>query len=397
MELEGKEKEMFDLLKATIEDAVKDMNKGNITEKQAQELISKAISDNKIDLENDKSFKELKSALETQGLTIKSLQENGGKEQFKSIRDQIKEQMIARKEELAKFKSGALQAFPITIKVAAEMGDGNTNYTQEYFEPGISVAPRYQNTLLTALNWGRSSKETFAYVQMVNPDGAAAIQADGTIAPLVDFDLSKATSTAVDIVARIDISEDTLDDYDGIATLVQNELKYKIDLATEQSIYTVITGASGSFVLTNLATLKPNTLDCIRAAVTQIEESGFGMADTVVLRPSEWYNLVSAKDTDADYIMLPIVTYNGTVVDNLKVIKSTGVAAGYILVFDSKKVNVMNYQEYAASFGYIGNNFGEFIMTLRGKRRIHKFVKTNDAGSFVYDQIATIKAAITEV
>ena len=395
--LEGKEEEMYNALKATIENVVQKQHSGFISETKAQELIAAKIKELDFDLNDNEQFKELKKALETQGLTIKSLQENPRSAKGETIAEQIKKQMIERKDELARFKSGALQAFPLTIKVAAEMGSGNTNYTQEQIEPGYTVANRYKNTLLEWLRWGNSNKETFSYVQMINPDGAAAIQADGTIAPLVDFDIAKTSTTAADVVARVDISEDMLDDYDGIATLVQNELKYKIDLLTESSIYTVITTAAGGFVLTGLATVKPNTLDCIRAAVTQIEESGFGMADTVVLRPSEWYNLVSAKDSDAGYVMLPIVTFNGTVIDNLKVLKSTGIADGYLLVFDSSKVNVLNYMNYTASFGYIANNFGEFIMTLRGKRRLHKFVKSNDAGSFVYDAIATIKAAITEV
>lgn len=395
--LEGENAEIYQALKNEIESATNKMAKGYISEQKAQELIAAKIKELDFDLENNEQFKDVKAALNAQGLTIKALTEGGSKEVHKSIAEQIKEQMTARKSEVEQFKSGALRAFPLVIKVAAEMGGGNANYDQEQIEPGYSIAPRYANTLLGWLKWGSSSKEAYSYMQMVNPDGAAAIQADGTIAPLIDFDLTKTTSTAVDVVGRVDISEDMLDDYDGLATLIQNELKYKVDLLTESSIYTVITGASGGFVLTGLATLKPNTLDAIRAAATQIEESGFGMADTVVLRPSEWYNLVSAKDTDAAYVMLSIVTYLGTTIDNLKVLKSTGIAAGKLLVFDSSKVNVLNYKNFEASFGYIGNNFGEFVMTLRGKRRLHKFVKSNDVGSFVYDDIATIKAAITEV
>lgn len=395
--LEGENAEMYQALKNEIESATDKLAKGYISETRAQEMIAEKIKALKFDLDDNEQFKEIKAALNVQGLTIKGLTEGGGKETHKSIAEQIKEQMIARKSEVEQFKSGALRAFPLVIKVAAEMGGANANYDQEQIEPGYSIAPRYANTLLTWLKWGSSSKEAYTYMQMVNPDGAAAIQADGTIAPLIDFDLTKTTSIAVDVVGRVDISEDMLDDYDGLATLIQNELKYKVDLLTESSIYTVITGASGGFVLTGLATLKPNTLDCIRAAATQIEESGFGMADTVVLRPSEWYNLVSAKDTDAAYVMLSIVTYLGTTIDNLKVLKSTGIAVGKLLVFNSTKVNVLNYKNFEASFGYIANNFAEFVMTLRGKRRIHKFVKSNDVGSFVYDDIATIKAAITEV
>jgi hypothetical protein len=397
MELEGKDKEMFDLLKASIEGAVKDMNKGNITEQQAKDLIAKSLTDNKIDLENNDTFKELKEALNAQGLTLKAMQDNPRKEKIKPLAVQIKEQMEARKDELARFKSGAAQGFPLVLKVAAEMSSSNADYDQEYIEPGYTMPQRYANTLLTWLKWGNSTKEAFSYIQMKNNDGAAAIQADGTIAPLVDFDLAKTTSVAADAVGRVDISEDTLDDYDGLANLIQNELKYAVDLVLETAIYTVIKNAAGAFALTTLKVVKPNVLDCIRAAATQIEESGFGMADTVVLRPSDWFNLVSSKDLEADYVMIPIVTYQGTVIDNLKVLKSTGVEADHILVMDSTKVNVLSYQTFAASFGYIANNFGEFVMTLRGKRRDHKFVKSNNAGSFVYDDITTIKAAILEV
>lgn len=394
--LEGKDEELYKALEGTITSSIEKMNKGYISAEKAAELIGEKIKT--LDIKDNEDFKQLKAAIEQHGLAIKSMIETGKSAKGKTVAEQIKEQVEANKEKWQSFKNGELKAFDLVIKVAAEMGTGNANYKGEEIEAGYSVAPRYKNSLMEWLRWGSSSKETFSYIQMINPDGAAVIQADGTIAPLLDFDIAKTTITAADSVARVDISEDMLDDYEGLASLINNELAYKVDLVLEAAIYTTITGASGAYAMTTLsAGAKPNVLDCIRAAVTQIEESGFGMADTVVLRPSDWFNLVSAKDLDLSYVMLPIVTFNGTQVDNLKVIKSTGVTAGYILVFDSTKVSVLNYKGFSAQLGYIANNFAEFVLTIRGKRRTHRFVKSNDAGSFVYDAISTIKTALTEV
>ena len=399
--LEGKEEEMYNALKGTIQSETEKLTKGYITEAKMLETIGAKIKELDFNLDEMKAFTDLKSVLESQGLQLKKLQDNGIKDEYKSTATQIKEQMLSRKEELSQFKSGALHAFDFVFKVAAQM-TGPTNsgapaFSPEQWEAGVTPIHRYKPNLLEAIPQGNSDKETYSYIQMVNPDGAAAIQADGTLAPLIDFDVAKVTTTAVDSVARVDISEDMLDDFAGLATIVDTELKYKIDLAAENSIYTIITTAAGAFVMTTLKVIKPNLLDVIRACVTQIEENGFGMADTVVLRPSDWFNLISAKDNNANYVMLQIVTRNGTVVDDLKVVKSTtsGITAGNILVFDSRKVNFLNYKPYSAQLGYINDNFGKFIMTIRGKRRFHKFIKTNDVGSFVYDAIATIKTAIT--
>lgn len=396
MELNEKEKALVD----HITEQMKRQTAGMITKDQMEAAIAEKTKELEFDLSDDESFKSLKKALETIGLELKSMKETG-KPQYKSVRDQIKEQIEARAEEFKQFRNKALQTFELTIKTAGEMlestNTGSPAFTPSAFEPGYTMPMRKKPSIIQMVNNGSTDSATYTYIQLVNPDGDAAITADGTIAPLIDFDLAKVTSTAVDITDRVDISEDMLDDFSGLANIIENELRYKVDIAADAAVLAVIIAAASAFTQTDIEVEKPNTIDAIRAAATQIEATAFGKANLVAMNPVDFMNMVSSKDSTANYVMLPIVTFLGTQIDDLMVYKSSDITAGNILVMDGTKVHVLELKSFSAQIGYIANNFTEFVQTIRGKRRLHKFVKSNEAGAIVYDAISDIKTAITAV
>lgn len=399
--LEGRDEEIFTALKTFIASEQEKFSKGYISETNMLEAITREVNKNKFDLNNDESFKKIEKALNDMGLQIKQMTE-GKHTSAKSVRDQVKEQLESRKDEWDSFKRKAIREFDFNIdwtaaKAAATMlySTHGVDSAREFVEPGFTDIARQQPRIIQVCNYGPTDSLYYSYVQKVNQEGTAAVTAEGTIAPLIDFELDKVTSTAVDIPGRIEISEDMLSDVTGMADMIDRELRYHVDKAVDDAVLTQIIASASAFTQTGIAVVSPNTLDCIRAAATQIEATGFGMANFCALHPVDFMNMVSSKDNDANYIMLPIVTFNGTQIDNLIVVKTTQVTAGNVLVADGMKINVKEYGGYEAGFGYTGTNFPTWIVTLRGRRRIHKFIKSNEAGSVVYDAIADIQTAIT--
>ena len=61
------------------------------------------------------------------------------------------------------------------------------------------------------------------------------------------------------------------------------------------------------------------------------------------------------------------------------------------------KYNVTDYVSYTIRIGWINDQLITNEFTMVGESRFHAFVKKLDEQAFIYDDIATIQAAITAV
>ena len=394
----GKEQEFITALKTFITAEINKQAAGKATPQEVSDNITKALKEYKINLADSEDFTRLKTALDDIGVQLKSFTEKGG-DKPKTVKEQITEQLTTRKDEWDAFKQRKNKEFVLTVsKAAATMlyaTHGNDSGRIEYI-PGITEIAQQQPSIIQFCNSGSTGSLSLVYIQKINKEGNAAVTAAGTIAPLIDFEIDAVTSTAVDVPGRIEIHENMLNDIDFLTQSVEYELRYEVDKAADDAVLSTITGAASAFTQTGIEVVNPNTLDCIRAAATQIEATGFGRATLVCMNPVDFMNMVSSKDNNANYVMLPIITFNGTQIDNLTVYKTTQVAAGNLLVADGSKLHVYEYGSYEAAMGYQNDDFPQWIVTIRGRRRLHKFVKSNEAGSVVYDAIADIQTAITK-
>jgi len=59
------------------------------------------------------------------------------------------------------------------------------------------------------------------------------------------------------------------------------------------------------------------------------------------------------------------------------------------------KYNVVNYVPFSVRIGWINDQFITNKFTMVGESRYFQYVKNLDQAAFVYDDIATVKAAIT--
>ena len=60
------------------------------------------------------------------------------------------------------------------------------------------------------------------------------------------------------------------------------------------------------------------------------------------------------------------------------------------------KYNTTNYMPYTVKIGWVNDDFIKNQFVILAESRFHAFVKKLDEQAFIYDDIATIKTAITK-
>lgn len=385
-----------------VQKSIDDKTKGLITEEAMGKAIAKALTELKVDITADPKFKELETTIKNLGIEFTAIKEHPQSSKFKSIREQIKDQLAEKKAEMDAFTKNPNGSFTLNLKVAGSMLNSTNlsgnNLPVAEVEAGITMPIVRPLNLLARVNRGRTGAAAYQYIQGVNRDGNAAIINDATVAPLVDFDLASTVIAPIDSVGATNVHVNMLNDIEGLESEIQSNLQYECYLAAENNIGTYLTGIiAGAFADPGLDFTTPNNFDALLACAAQIKAAN-GQADTAVLNPVDFAQMVGSKGSDGHYVMPPFSMSNGQSVAGLTLIESNAITAGNVLVYDSSKVRVLDYQDLEITFGWDGaNGFRDRIVTILGILRFYRFVKSNHTALFIYDSFEDIIAAITAV
>ena len=81
-------------------------------------------------------------------------------------------------------------------------------------------------------------------------------------------------------------------------------------------------------------------------------------------------------------------------VKGARIIENTGLTAGKVLIGDFRKLHIGTKGGVEIEMtNSDGTDFTKDILTVKLRRRVASYVRTNDVGAFWYGTIATIKAA----
>ena len=144
-------------------------------------------------------------------------------------------------------------------------------------------------------------------------------------------------------------------------------------------------------------------MDVVNACITDIytthnyqDEMPY-MANLVLVNPSDFYiQLVSAKDLNGLPLYPQAGLFNQVVIGGVTIVPEESIPAGKIFVCDMTKYNTTNYMPYTVKIGWVNDDFIKNQFVILGESRFHAFVKKLDEQAFIYDDIATIKTAITK-
>jgi HK97 family phage major capsid protein len=350
----------------------------------------------------------LKDDLQAIGLKVEAIKEPvKSKGTDKSIAQQMKEYAEANKEEWEAFKTGKATkrfTFPVIIKAAGTMLESGNLNGSAYLPvvqmlPGVIDLVRNRHLLEQYLPSNTATSPTIVWVNKVNPDGNAEMTPEGSLKPLVDFELETETSTAKKITAAEKVSKEMLNDFAYMASMMEQELRYQVDKLADDQLLTGdgtgqnlkgITEYATAYTLTTVETTDPNNADAIIAAMAQLESLNF-MGTICFVNPIDKANMKLTKTSTGERL----VALNTNEDVGVTVVSSNKIPQGYFLLADLQYYKKFDLEAYNVSLGWENDDFRKNLVTMLGERRLHAFSSDNHAGAFIYDTFDNVKTAIT--
>jgi hypothetical protein len=356
--------------------------------------------------------KGIRSILKKQGEELTKLQ-NEGKQSFEdmSVRSQVAKWVNDNKETIEAIRAGQNRALPpMQIRAAATMTNTTVNAGSSVYLPnsgaiqgGVNDLNRNKPTFWNRLTKGRTKLNPYVWVNKTNKQGNAQFIGEGVLKPLASFDLSVESSVPKKVAERMKASTELLYDIDGMTSLIENELRYEVEMAANTATLTGtasstspagITTLASAFTLTTVETTEPNNLDAIRAAIAQLKTLNYDRDIVAFINPIDAANMDLAKASDGHYILPPFTTSDGQSLKGITIIEDNNIAVGNLLIGDMSKYKILMYQDFFIQWGWENDDFSKNLVTVIGEMRFHQFFGANDAGAFIYDAFADIKTAI---
>ncbi|MCK5788617.1 MAG: phage major capsid protein [Chlamydiia bacterium] len=372
-------------------------------------------------MDNVKNFsedevKKLNEIIVTQGEAIKDL-ENGisGGNEFESEFDQIKHYISENIDEIKGLYKNKGKQMEFEVKAVGNMTTSSGAMIDQPRALGPISNPNMRSANLVNLcSVSSTNLPSFPYVDTIPKDGVALNVAEGTAKPQVDFKWEVRFSNPTKVAAFEIITEEASQDVANLMSVAKNYLRKRHDIAIEKDIYFgdgTAPNSEGATVLARafnaggmaLKVATPNFIDAIFAAIVDIQtthnyaDEDSYYADVVLVNPIDFFiNYSTAKDGMQRPLYPQASTTGSVTVGQVTIYQSERIPAGKIFVADMSKYNLKKYKSYTVRIGWHNDDFikNQFVMV--GESRYHAYVKHLDKAAFIYDDLATIIAAITK-
>lgn len=368
----------------------------------------------------NQSTKALKDAIQAQGLAMQKIVEgmpNGHNKN--TVKAQIDKFIEDNFDEIKRIKKAG-QGF-IELKVVGSITTGSASVPDGIPTlQGVQVAPpnnvNFRSTIIDGLvTTFPTNQASYAYTESIPKDGDYTFLAEGGTKQEIDFKVETRYAAPKKLAAYEKLTEEAVTDIPNLQSIAYDYLRRKHDLKRENGILfgdgtgdnlkgaTVYGRAFSAGDLANMV-VDPNFMDVVNAAITDIftthnyqDEMPY-MANIVMINPADFYiELVSAKNSFGMPLYPQASLFNRVTIGGATIIPYMDIPAGKIFVADLSRYNITNYVGYTVRIGWVNDDFIKNQFVILGESRLHGFVKKLDEVAFLYDDIATIKAAIEKV
>ena len=294
--------------------------------------------------------------------------------------------------------------FSIELRAATTITTANATNAKHLLRyeviPGIQESPREDNAILPVVMKGGTNSRTIYWVNRVNKEGGSAFIAEGTLKPLMDWEYNEESSEAKKIAVRTKVSTEMLFDNpymeSEIRMLMQRDLmdvtneKLLTGLGNATEIKGITVGAAG-YTGTGLdgTIIQANNVDAIRAGILQLRLLNY-RPDVLLINPTEAASLDLLKTETGHYIRIEVEG----ILRMVRIIETANIPVGKLLLLDSARWFVRVYEQLRLEFGWENDDFSKNLVTVIAEMRLHSWQNSIDAGSVLYDDFATIKAAL---
>lgn len=381
-----------------------------------QDLQTKAIENavNPLKEELTKAQKNLDQA----GLEIEALKSKGG-ENAQSIENQLKQALTENHEAIKNIAKTGTGLVEITLKVVGDVTTASGTNVSPPAITGTQQAPisnvNYRNFDVAPLTTNIStSMAAYAYTEAKPKEGDYSFLAEGAIKPQTDFTWETNYAKPVKAAAWVRLTDESVQDIAGLESVARDLLFKKHNIKKAKGILygdgispnpkgATTYGRAFSAGALALSVVNPNFMDVVNAAITDIatthnyEDEMPYMANLVLVNPNDFFiQLVSAKDLNGLPLYPSASLFNTVNIGGVTIMPEETIPAGKIFVCDMSRYNTTNYLPYTVKIGYVNDDFIKNQFVILGESRFHAFVKKLDEQAFIYDNIATIKTAITK-
>jgi len=260
--------------------------------------------------------------------------------------------------------------------------------------PGIIYNPLRRNRIRDIISSGTTGSNVVSFVREYSITSNTAITTEGAEYKQEDFNLIRVDEPVLKITNYIIVSEEMLEDVQGLTSYIMARLPEKIKNVEDVQILTHAT-----YGILPLATAYSDTLtdskvqriDVLVSAANQAKVAEY-TPTAVLLHPNDCTAMKLTKDDNGQYIFPWVFMNGGVVVDSLPVIENTAMTAGSFLVGDFKLgCQIFDRRQMTIEFSNSNeDNFIKGMVTVRGSERIA--IAVYRPAAFVYGTFANALA-----
>lgn len=372
------------------------------TKELSKEEAKGAIKEVKSELEKQiNTYNDLSKKMQEQldALDVKLGRVNADRELRKSFAEMLKDKITEKLGEKKEGRKLRGETFDFETKVVQDMTQANsfesTIVVPVDQQPGIVYDPARTIRLRDIISTGVTSSNMVTFVQEYAYDNAADVTTEGAEYKQEAFDLKRVDAAVIKITNYIILSEEMLEDVEGLTSYIMARLPEKLrneedDQIMNHATYGLL--AKGTAYVDNLADSDISRIDILVDACRQVVDDEY-RPTAILLHPTDATRMKLTKDDNGQYIFPWIFMNNGSVVlDGVPVIVTTAVTAGTFLVGDFKRAaQIFDRRQLSIEFSNSNeDNFIKGMVTVRGSERIAICVYRPKA--FVYGTFANALA-----
>jgi HK97 family phage major capsid protein len=349
--------------------------------------------------------KSLESALETQGIILKKLQD--GSLSGSSVRmaeNSVRKALADNREDFIKAKDGR-HSFRFELKAAGDMTiAGNVsggNVPQAQRLEGINDIAEREAKSYALFPKLRTASNTIEWVYETGQDGTIDGTAEGAAKDQIDNDFVVTSVALVKRAAYFKVSTEMLDDVSFMEGWLRNKLIVRLFLDVDNQVLNgngaapnlkgVIDYATAFAAGTFAGTVdSANNADSLVVAANQIRLANHNGALTIMMHPSDVaaLKLVKLSASDKRYVERLMMVGSQMSLDGIPIIENTNIAVGDFLIGDFSKGTIVEKSGIEVEIGLIeigldGNDFTKNMRTILAEWRGQLFVQNNDTTAFV--------------
>ena len=355
--------------------------------------------------------KSLESALETQGIILKKLQD--GSLSGSSVRmaeNSVRKALADNREDFIKAKDGR-HSFRFELKAAGDMTiAGNVsggNVPQAQRLEGINDIAEREAKSYALFPKLRTAANTIEWVYETGQDGTIDGTAEGAAKDQIDNDFVVTSVALVKRAAYFKVSTEMLDDVSFMEGWLRNKLIVRLFLDVDNQVLNgngaapnlkgvidyATAFAAGTF---DNAVDSANDADSLVVAANQIRLANHNGALTIMMHPSDVaaLKLVKLSASDKRYVERLMMVGSQMSLDGIPIIENTNITAGDFLIGDFAKGTIVEKSGIEIEIGLDGNDFTKNMRTILAEWRGQLFVQNNDTTAFVKGTFATTNAAL---